>query len=87
MATATPPLSKRLATTAGYASAAVLIAAASPVFRRHPVQATAARASRQIGTVRSGLDLWLDSRSTPPPTLGELVIEALLGAMANRPQS
>ncbi len=79
------PLHTRLAVTAGYASAALLIVAASPVIRRHPVQATAARAYRQAATARSGIDLWLDVRSTPPPTLTELLLEGVLGAIATRP--
>jgi hypothetical protein len=81
------PLSKRLAVTAGYATAALAIAAVSPVARRHPVHATAVRAAGQVRTVRSGLDLWLDLRSSPPPTLGELLTEAVLGALASRPTS
>ena len=85
MATSTRPLSKRLAIVAGYGAAALVIAAASPVAKRHPVQATAAKASRQYSTVRGGLDLWLDGKSTPPPTLGELLLEAALGAIASRP--
>jgi hypothetical protein len=79
------PLHTRLAVTAGYASAALLIVAASPVIRRHPVQATAAKAYRGASTARSGIDLWLDVRSTPPPTLTELLLEGVLGAIATRP--
>lgn len=86
MATA-PPLTKRLAVTAGYAAAALAIAAVSPVARRHPLHATATRAVGQVRTVRSGVDLWLDRRSAPPPTLGELLTEAVLGALASRPTS
>jgi hypothetical protein len=85
MSSTARPLSKRLALVAGYATAAVVIAAASPVARRHPVKATATRASRHYSTARGGLDLWLDSRSTPPPTLTELLLEAALGAIATRP--
>lgn len=84
---ARPPLSKRLVTTGGYATAALLIAAASPVVRRRPVHAATAKAYRQVATARSGLDLWLDVRATPPMSLGDLLLESLLGAMADRPSS
>ena len=82
-----PPLSKRLVTTGGYATAALLIAAASPVVRRRPVHVATAKAYRQVATARSGLDLWLDVRATPPLSLGDLLLESLLGAMADRPSS
>lgn len=85
MTTATRPMGARLAVAAGYGLAALLIAAASPVTRRHPVRATAAKAQRQVVTARRGLDLWLDVRSEPPPSLGELLFEGLIGALAARP--
>ena len=80
------PLHTRLAVTAGYATAALVIAAVSPALARHPVRNAALTASRHVATARSGLDLWLEVRSTPPPTLTELAIEALLGGYANRSQ-
>jgi hypothetical protein len=75
----------RLAVTAGYGLAALLVAATSPVARRHPVRATAAKAQYHAGSVRRGLDQWLDVRSEPPPSLGELLFEGLIGALAARP--
>ena len=51
------------------------------------MHAATAKAYRQVATARSGLDLWLDVRATPPMSLGDLLLESLLGAMADRPSS
>ena len=59
----------------------------APMVRRRPVHAATAKAYRQVATARSGLDLWLDVRATPPMSLGDLLLESLLGAMADRPSS
>jgi hypothetical protein len=87
MTTDVRPLGRRLATTAGYAAAGLLIAAALPVIARRPGRATAVKAYRQVATGRERVDRWLDLQSTPPMSLGDLLLESLLGGLASRPPS
>lgn len=69
---------KGLATAAGYGAAALLVVAATPILRRHPLRTATTKAYRGVTTARSGFDLWLDSKAAPPPTLFELLLEGLL---------
>jgi hypothetical protein len=78
MATGGRSLGKGLAAVAGYGAAALVVVAATPVLRRHPLRTATMTAYRGVHTARSGLDLWLDSRAAPPPTLFELLLEGLL---------
>jgi hypothetical protein len=81
------PLGRRLATTAGYGAAVVLIAVASPIVARRPGRATVVKAYRQAATGRARFDRWLDTQATPPPSIGDVLLESLLGALAARPPS
>ena len=78
---ARPPLSKRLVTTGGYATAALLIAAASPVVRRRPVHvATAKLPVIALG----GITFDTASQSISCGAHGIAVIRAVLDAKPSR---
>jgi hypothetical protein len=72
---------------AGYAAAALLIAAASPIIARRPGRATAVKVYRQAATSRARVDRWLDLQSGPPLGIGDVLLESLLGGLASRPPS
>lgn len=80
-------MGSRVGVVAGYAAAGLMIAAVTPLLRRHPVRATAARAARGVATARSGIDVWLDLHVTPPPTFGELAFESVVAALLPRDPS
>lgn len=80
-------LGRRLATTAGYAAAALIIAAALPIVARRPGRATAVKVYRQAATGRERLDGWLDRQSSPPLGIGDVLLESLLGGLASRSPS
>jgi hypothetical protein len=78
-------LSQRLLVTAGYGAAALVVVAVAPALRRNPVRAAATGARRRARSARSGIDLWLDAKAAPPQTLTELLLEAVVGSVAQRP--